>query len=64
MFIQQWLEDGFLGYLDRWESSVHERESSVHERQSFTPAERELMLLSRETREGFWYLLIKIHAVH
>lgn len=44
-FNTQWLEDGFLGYLDRWESSVQGR-------QGFTPAEKELMLLSRETREG------------
>ena len=41
----QWLEDCFLGYLKSWENSVQQR-------QGFTKAQRELMLLSRETREG------------
>ena len=38
---RRWL----LGYLDRWDSSVRER-------QGFAPAKKELMLMSRVTREG------------
>ena len=41
----QWLERDFLGYLDHWEESVWAREG-------FTPGEKAMMLLSRETREG------------
>lgn len=41
----QWLVDGFLGYLENWEAGVRERKG-------FSAAQKSLMLLSRETREG------------
>ena len=43
--IKQWLQDEFLPYLDGWEASVHERAE-------FSKKEREMMLLSHETRTG------------
>ena len=41
----QWLEDGFLKYLQDWEDCVHSREG-------FSKAEMQKMQLSRETIEG------------
>jgi len=41
----QWLKDEFLQWLKDWENNVKER-------QGFTPAQQNMMLLSRETREG------------
>ena len=40
-----WLENDFLQYLATWEENVEQRPG-------FKPAEKSLMLLSRETREG------------
>ena len=44
-FLFQWLKDEFLTYLDCWEKSVHDREG-------FSSAEKKMMLLSQETRNG------------
>ena len=44
-FYLQWLKEDFLGYLDKWEVSVKNRTG-------FTSAEKNMMLLSKETREG------------
>ena len=41
----QWLETDFLGYLEEWDSSVHNRPG-------FTPAEMKKMQLSNETLAG------------
>ena len=41
----QWLSDDFLGYLNDWSESVKGR-------QGFTPAQKQMMELSRETLEG------------
>ena len=41
----QWLEEEFLGYLGQWSDSVGKREG-------FTPAEKKLMMLPKETQEG------------
>ena len=41
----QWLESDFIGYLDHWDSAVQKR-------QGFTPGQKAMMTLSRETREG------------
>ena len=41
----QWLEEGFLGYLDDWEKAVKERKG-------FTDEEKKRMMLSQETLEG------------
>ena len=41
----QWLETNFLGYLDEWDSSVHNCPG-------FTPAEMKKMQLSSETLAG------------
>lgn len=43
----QWLEDVFIPYLDKWESSVQGRPDS-----SFSKSDKERMLLSAETRLG------------
>ena len=45
IYISQWLENDFLGYLKDWEISVNGRED-------VTPAQRATMLLSKATREG------------
>ena len=44
-FLFQWLKDEFLTYLDCWEKSVHDREG-------FSSAEKNMCLLSQETRNG------------
>lgn len=41
----QWLQDAFLGYFSNWEAGVQDRPG-------FTTAQKALMLLSKETREG------------
>ena len=41
----QWLREGFLGFLDKWEKSVEEREG-------YTKKQKNNMLLSQETRLG------------
>ena len=41
----QWLEDAFLSYFSDWEAGVQSRPG-------FSAAQKALMLLSRETREG------------
>lgn len=41
----QWLEDEFLGFLDKWERSVEKRKG-------FTEAEKKKMMLSAETLLG------------
>jgi hypothetical protein len=45
----------FLGYLDEWRKSVNERKG-------FTAAEKETMMLSRETREGLTMTGIIMHV--
>ena len=49
----QWLKDDFLGYLDQWNDSVKGR-------QGFTPAQKQMMQLSRETLEGLRVTGIKL----
>ena len=44
-FDLQWLTEEFLPYLDLWEKTVSEREG-------FLNAEKNMMLLSQETRDG------------
>ena len=44
-FVFKWLKDDFLSYIDSWESSVQSREG-------YTASQKNMMLLSRETREG------------
>ena len=41
----QWLKEEFLQWLKEWETNVKKR-------QGFTPAQQNMMLLSREMREG------------
>ena len=41
----QWLTDVFLPYLDEWEESVDGREG-------FSPSQKNMMMLSKETRDG------------
>ena len=41
----QWLQDVFIPYLDKWESSVKARPET-----SFSKSDKERMLLSAETR--------------
>ena len=43
----QWLQDVFIPYLDKWESSVKARPET-----SFSKSDKERMLLSAETRLG------------
>ena len=46
LYFVQWVEDVFLSYLDKWESSVEAHGAS------FSKAEKERMLISAETRLG------------
>ena len=41
----QWLREDFLAYLEEWKDSVNKREG-------FTAAQKQKMMLSRETVEG------------
>ena len=41
----QWLTDVFLPYLDEWEESVDGRKG-------FSPSQKNMMMLSKETRDG------------
>ena len=41
----QWITDEFIPYLKSWEESVQKRNG-------FTPQEKAMMLLARETRQG------------
>ena len=43
----QWLQDVFIPYLDKWESSVKARPET-----SFSKSDKDRMLLSAETRLG------------
>ena len=43
----QWLQEMFLGYLTKWRASVTSRDG-------FTPTDKALMLLSRETEGGLF----------
>ena len=45
LFILQWLETDFLGYLEEWQKTVEERKG-------FTASEKKTMLLSDETATG------------
>ena len=45
MYVFQWLQYDFLGYLRSWEQSVATQ-------MSLTQSERNRMLLSRETSDG------------
>ena len=48
----QWLKEGFLRYLDNWETSVNSRVG-------FTTVQRNMMMLSQQTLEG-----LKITGMH
>ena len=41
----QWLKDDFLNYLNAWEEKVSEREG-------YSTAQKEKMLITKETRKG------------
>ena len=41
----QWLEKEFIGYLNHWDASVKARAG-------YTPGEKAMMTLSRETKDG------------
>ena len=53
----QWLKDHFLAYLCEWENSVKSRKT-------YTPAQRNKMLLSRQTREGLKITGMSCIGVH
>lgn len=59
LYCLQWLQDDFLSYLDQWEDSVEKRGE-------FTKKQKEMMLLSSETRTGLKLtgkLLIKLSTL-
>ena len=53
LFLCQWLEDDFLGFLDSWEESVAKCPSlSKKTDQGFTMKQKKMMMLSAETGLG------------
>ena len=69
LFLLQWLKEEFLNYLDCWEA--------VHEREGVTSAEKNMMMLSRETKNGlritgtctcvhakYIYMYMSTHAIY
>ena len=52
LFLCQWQENDFLGFLDSWKSVAKRPSLSKKTDQGFTMKQKKMMLLSAETRLG------------